>query len=118
MTGRATGRPPRRIRQMTRSPLSRAKLAHRRLLAPATLNGMRAARMEAAAGRRIDRAGDLALQRQQWTSLRRWLGDRGDQRLGVGVERRAEDVACRTDLHQAAEIENADAAADIVHHAE
>src|SRR5215470_17549428 len=96
------------------------RLDQRRLLAFADAAGelARAARVEDAAARRMDGAGDLARKPDALAALAIDGGNGGEQRLGIGMMRAREDPLRRADLHQPAEIEDGDAVREIAHDAE
>ena len=75
-------------------------------------------RMEVAAGRRVERGGDLALDGREALLARLEPRHLGEQRLGVGVVRARESAVGRRDLDHAAEIHDHDAVGDVLHHAE
>ena len=91
----------------------------RRPLDPAALDRMRAAQMQMAAGRRIDRARHVALQDGAVAPRARARHrDRGQQRLRIGVARVGEQFVGRRGLDDAAEIHHGDAVGDVLHHRE
>ena len=97
---------------------SRLDLAQHRLLGRAAGEGQRAARVEAAAGRRIDRARDVALQHQAVAPGPRVRHRRrGDQRLGIGMQRPVEHGRLGADLDDPPEIHHRDPVADMLDHA-
>src|SRR5712692_1873247 len=80
---------------------------------------MRAARMEMAARRRVDRRGHLALDTQHRHLDLRVRHRRGvAQHLGIGMQRLLEDVRDRPGLDDAAEIHHRHALAEIADDAE
>lgn len=90
-----------------------------RHLASADIDSDWAACVKRAARRRTRRARCLALEDDPAAAaLRWWIGewDRADQRLGIGVERPAEQRVARCDLHDSAEIHHRDAVAEVAHH--
>src|SRR4029077_11837445 len=100
----------RQIVQMAGGPLAFAQGAKRGLVYAATVEGVRAARVEAAALRRVDRAWHIALQddaRARIARLRHRHG--GEERESVGVLRRGEDLAFLRRLDDLAEIHHRDA---------
>src|SRR5271167_2166538 len=76
----------------------------RRSLLPAEIKGEGASRVERAAGRRVDRVGDLALDRNPLSAGHRQIRHRAQQHLGVGHPRVLEHLAALGDLDNAAEI--------------
>ena len=83
--------------------------------------GVGAAVAEGAAGELGEGARELALGGElDAGALGDGVGDRdrGEERLGVGVERVGEEVFGGGDLHQAAEVHHADAVGDVLHHQE
>src|SRR6478735_11710672 len=77
------------------------------LLGAADLLGLPAAGVEVAAGRRVDRAGDVALQPDPLTVLpppRVRDRDGREHRHGVGVARPLVEVVALGDLHDLAEV--------------
>src|SRR3546814_20633625 len=70
----------------------------------AAIGGMRAARMEVAAARRVERRGDLPLHRMVAALAQVETRHFGQQCLGVGVVGSVEDILGDGDLHHAAEI--------------
>ena len=74
---------------MTGHGVARRRRDHGRFDLAADIRGVRAARMEAASRGRRQRAGHVAGQAHaRPAQLRIWNGDRGQQRLGIGVARR------------------------------
>ena len=94
----------------------RARLDRERHLDPAAVEGERTARMERAAGRRIDRVRHLALDRLALAPGEIEVGHRVEQHARVGVLRRAEHLARRRHFDDAAEIHHADAVRHVAHH--
>ncbi len=78
-------------------------------LPAAEIEGQRAARIERAARRRIDRVGDLALDRNPLPAGHGEIRHRAQQHPGVGHARIVEEFAPLGDLDDAAEIHHADA---------
>src|SRR5258708_14142235 len=69
----------------------------------------RAARMEAAASRQVDRAGCVAFQADAFTlRFRIGYGDGREQRFGVRMQRRLEQLIARDALHQLAPLHPGD----------
>src|SRR3984957_125777 len=87
-------------------------------LLAAQIERQRAARVEGAAGWRIDRIGDFALARNPVAGGHRKMGHRPQQHLGVGHARMAEQFAHFRDLDDAAEIHHADPAGHVPDHRE
>src|SRR3546814_4572147 len=75
-----------------------------RPLDAAAIGGMRAARMEVAAARRVERRGDLPLHRMVAALEQVETRHFGQQCLGVGVVGSVEDILGDGDLHHAAEL--------------
>src|ERR1700686_889253 len=90
---------------MTSSQMPHLDLPESRLLYAAAIKDIGASGVKAAALGRIDRTRYIALQDDP-LSRRSWLGDRhrGEQRLGVGMFRRAENLPLAPDLDDLAEI--------------
>src|ERR1044072_1077802 len=87
----------------------------RRALDPAALDRMRAAQMQMAAGRRIDRARPVALQDAPLAPCAAARHrDRGEQRLRIGVARRREQFLGPRLLEDAAEIHHGYAVGDLL----
>ena len=78
--------------------------------------GMRAARMEGAAGRRVQRVGHLALHRRARAAGVVHLRDRVQQHARVGMARVAEQLVLAGQLHQAPQVHHADLVAHMPHH--
>ncbi len=88
----------------------------RRLLAADRLRVV-AARVEVAAGRRVGRVGDVALQHDAVGAQPRiGLGHRRQQRLGVRVPGRREQLLGGRHLHDPADVHHRDAVADVLDH--
>ena len=90
-------------------------------LLPAPLRGVPAAPGELAARRRVDGAGDLALQTDTGRlpldlDLRVRNGDGGQQRLGIGVEGVAVQLSGAGDLHDVAQVHHPYAVGDVLDH--
>ena len=97
-----------------------ASAPQRRRLVAAALDGVRAARMKAAAARRRDRARRFAEQRQvpaRALALGSRIGQRHgrDQRARVRMQRRAHRPAWLADLDDAPEVHDRDAIGDVAH---
>ena len=93
----------------------------RRFLFPADRHDVRAAGVEAAAGRRMQRARNVVGQPLAATSAApRRVGGRhgGDQRLRIRVQRAGVQRALVGELDDLAEIHHGDPAGDVLHHAE
>src|SRR5215471_18714061 len=77
------------------------------------------ARVEAAAGRRLDGAGDVALE-EDALALHRRVGDghRGEKRLRVGMLRVVVELLARGDLHDLAQVHHGYARGDVLDHGE
>ena len=89
---RSSGAVMRRLHGEAGDAMRSARRLHGRHLAPADVHRQRAARMEAAAGRRVGQVGRRAGQ----AGLRRRVADArqaGDEMRGVGMARRAQQVA-------------------------
>ena len=71
--------------------------------------------MEDASARRLGRAGHITLEPDAVFLADLQARRRGEQRLRVGVMRRAEDDVGRADLHQAPEVHHPDAIGDVAH---
>ncbi len=92
-------------------------LAKRRRLLAADRLGIRAARVEAAAGRRVHRRGHVAAQVLHAAAPARIrLGDRGEQGARIGVARRGEERALRRRLDDLAEIHHRHTVCHVAHH--
>ena len=91
----------------------------RRLLDRADLRRVAAARVEAAAGRRRDRARHVALEHDA-LALRVGIGDRDgrEQRLGVRVDRPRVELLGRRELDDLAQVHHGDAVRDVADDAE
>ena len=99
--------------------VARLDLLELRLLLVADVADVaRAAGVEHAARRRVGVAGDLALEPDALALLAVRLRDRRQQRLGVGVVRRAEHRLGVAELHQPPEVEHGDAVGEVAHDAE
>src|SRR6516162_6036 len=96
-----------------------AAMRHLRRLDLATGEGMRAARMEGATFRRIERRGHIPFEHDA-LSLDTRIRDRRrlDECARVGMFRRIEDVLLSANLDDAAEIHHRDAVGDMLHDAE
>src|SRR5258708_22169222 len=89
------------------------------ILAAAARHGKRAARVEAAAGRRVHRARHVACEEKPLAlEPRIGNGRGGDERLRIRMERRLENLFLARDLDDAAEIHDRDAVADMLDDAE
>src|SRR5215471_3662905 len=94
--------------------MARLALGERRLLRPANVaEAARTARVEDAAWRRVDGAGDLAFQAHTAARLPVDRRNGREQRLRIGMMRARKDPLGRADLHEAAEIEHRDAIGEI-----
>jgi hypothetical protein len=90
--------------QMTRGDMARRDLFQGRALGSATRAGHRAARVEVAAGWRVERRGDFALQRCKalLASGQRWyVGEKG---LRIRMLRPFEEIDSAGTFHDAAQI--------------
>ena len=76
------------------------------------------ASVKAAAGRRVDGAGDVALEDQPALLARAGLGagHRGQKRLGIGMPGGQVEVPVRGQFHQLAQIHHGNAVGDVLHH--
>jgi hypothetical protein len=93
------------------------KLAQRRRLLAADLLREGAARVEAAARRRVHRAGHVASQmREARAPARIGMRDRGEQRARVGMPRIGEDRALRRHLHDLPQIHHGHPVGHVAHH--
>jgi len=92
---------------VARGDVPGTECAQQRLLLRAEILGARAARAEAATGRRVARARQLAADRDLTDAVsgRRRVGDRDrpDQAIGVGVRRAQVDVVARAELDDPSE---------------
>ena len=80
----------------------------------ADFRAVRAARVEFAALRRVDRAGNIAFQNPQLAVLLHVRGrNRGHQRLGVRVQRMVKQLLRVRQLDHVAQIHHADAVGDV-----
>src|SRR5262245_43790900 len=99
--------------------VARAVFAERRLHFTADRQRLRAARVEPAARRRVERARHLASQDDLLTYV---VGVRGQcvvqQYLRVGMERPLVKLVCGSRLDELAQVHHADAGADVLHHRE
>ena len=96
--------------------MSIADIPERRFFHTAFGHGVRAARVEAAAGWRIDRVRHVAAEDDALAILldvRVRLRHSGQQGLRVGMQRIAEQLVLRRDLHDLAEVHDDDAVADM-----
>lgn len=99
--------------------MARAVFLELRDLLPATLCGVGTAGMETAAAWGIHGARNIALQQDTLPRLiLLWIGQRycGKQRLGIGVDRMVAKLIAFSQLHQAAQIHDANAVGDMAHH--
>ena len=88
-------------------------------LARADFGRVGTAPVEGAAGRRIERRGQLALERDARPAPRRIHHRRaGQKRLGVGMARPGEDRLDRPLLHRPAQVHDHDLVGDVAHHAQ
>ena len=85
-------------------------------LCSAAFVGKRAARMECAAARRIDRIGHFAAHGQSFATGHVHIWNGVEQKPGVGVPWIAEQLLRRGDLAQSAQIHNADSIGDMIDH--
>src|SRR3712207_3374761 len=98
--------------------MARDALSERRDLGPAALVREGAARVEGAAGRRVDRVRDLALHRDALAPRHADIRYRVEEHARIGMARAPEQLATAGDLDDAAEIHDADAARHVAHHGE
>src|SRR5438093_1036167 len=106
---------------MTGRAMSLGNGFQQRYLADAAVGLHRAARVEMAAGWRIERARDLAMRLgacHPGIGAMERIGDRGDEGAGIGMARILEDLPPAALLDDAAEIHDGDAVADMLDHAE
>ena len=90
-------------------------LFQRNILLHAFIAARTAPAIEAASRLRIDRARNVALEDDALTmDINTRHGDCGQQRLGVGMQRIAEQLLCRRHFHDFAEIHNSNALADML----
>src|SRR5262249_28739543 len=97
------------IVEITRREMSHRDLAQRRRLVLALLHRERAARMEVATARRIERPPNLALDRHVGALSRLHFADLGQQRDGVRMIRMRKELVGRAALDHAPEIHHHDA---------
>ena len=84
-------------------------------LFPAEGHRILAAGMKMATRRSVGRIGDFALEDDPFgTKARVRLGDRGHQRLGIGMSRRGEQLLGRRGLHDPADVHHRDPRADVL----
>src|SRR5215216_6396416 len=104
---------------MTGGGMARGDAAEGRPFARADVLGDRATRAEAAAGWDRRGAGNVARQHDALLQTRGpRLGRRREQRLGIGMMRRPEDLGLRTDLDDAPEIHHRHTVGDVTHDGE
>src|SRR5947209_5434649 len=103
---------------MTCRPPAGRDLLERGAFGAAAGQRERAARVEVAARRRIEWRGDLALDRLEAALTALELRHVGEQRLRVGMVRRAKQLRGRGDLDDAAEMHDHGAVRDMLDHAE
>ena len=103
---------------MARGPMPRHHLAQRGHVVVAARHHVRAARMEVAARRRIDRARHIPREDHPLAPPRAGLRDRHrrQQRLGVRMQRHLEQAGLVGGLDDAAQIHHRHAVADVLHH--
>ena len=95
--------------------MARLDLTLLRRFGLAALRGIGAAGVELAAGRRVGRGRDGALQHHALALDSRVRDGNGrEQRLGVGVQRMAKNVVGLAVLHQIAQVHNADSVGDML----
>src|SRR3984893_17489840 len=85
-------------------------------LSAAEVEHQRTARVEGAAGRRIDRVGNFAVDRNPLAAGHRQIRHRAQQHPGVGHPRMTEQFAALGDLDDTAEIHHADAVGHMPDH--
>src|SRR5579864_352408 len=91
--------------EMARHPLTASRCSQFRFVRPAAIEGEWAAGVEATSARWMDRARHVALE-NDWAARGAGLGqrDRGEQRLGIGMSGRGEDLPLRRHLDDLAKI--------------
>src|SRR5579859_5569759 len=100
---------------VTGSQMSVAVVDQRRLLEGANFGSVAAPRMEAAAGWRRDRTGHIALKDNSAPdSGRIWVrnGHRGQESLGIRMDRALIQFFCRRDLDELAKVHDCDSIRD------
>jgi hypothetical protein len=101
---------------MTGQAMAGGGLAQPRVFGRAARLGVRAAGVETAAGRRIERARNVALQRDTLGAQGGGgLGNRRQQRMGVGMQRSGVDGLFVGDLDQLTELHHRHAVADVLY---
>ena len=108
-------------REVTRDLVTRAELAQLGLLDRAALLRLPATSVEHAAGRRVDRAGQVTLQQDPLALARcSGVGHRHgrQQRVGVGVQRLLVEGVAVGELHDVTEIHHGDAVGDVAYYGE
>ncbi len=103
---------------MARHLLPRLQRQERRTLDAAAVEGMRAAGMEMAAGRRVHRRRNLALDGSEAPAPPVDARDLVEQRRSVGMTRMLEHRICRRHLDHPAQVHDDDPVGDVAHHAE
>ena len=109
----------RRFAQVARDQVCRHRFLQHRLLDPAAIERIRATRVEAAAGRKLDRTGHIAGKNDALAldgGIRH--RNRREQRFGIRMQRIAEQRARRRDFDDPAEIHHGDPVADVLDHGE
>src|SRR5262245_29437804 len=112
---------PSTSKQMARRGPAGAEVSERWIDASALLHCLRAARMEATAPGRLERARHLALDdRARALGLNFGIGhrDRRQQGLRIGVQRALVELVAASDLYDTAEIHDGDAVGDMADHGE
>ena len=121
---RARQRPPTLlyfVQMVARCPVAAAHFLELRHLGGAALVGVGAAGAETAAARRIQRAGHIALQHDTVALAGRdgvRHGNGRDQAAGVGVDAVGDQLKAVGQLHQLAQIHNADAVGNVLDNAQ
>ena len=109
--------PGRRFAQVARDQVCGQRFLQHRLLDSAAIERIRATRVEAAAGGKLDRTGHIAGKNDALAPGGRIRHrDRGEQRFGVRMQRIAEQLARRRDFDDPAEIHHGDPVADVLDH--
>src|SRR5574337_1090630 len=105
------------VREVARGPVSRGELTQHRRLAAAVFLRLRAAGVEVAAARRMDRVRHLAFEQDALAPHGR-VGDRHRRQQGLGVRMpgRGVERARRGDLDDAPEVHHRHPVADVLDH--
>src|SRR4051794_34093219 len=107
------------LAQVTGNVVSGFRLEQKRRLDAAALEGVGAARVEAAAGGRVYRARHVAFDDETLAPRTRvGEGSGVDQRLGIGMKRRREEFLLLGELDDLPEIHDGDAVTDVLDDAE